>query len=305
MDNRTGRGYSNLTLQNFLDLPENLANFENAQVVVLCLPYESSTTYGKGTKKGPQAILQASQHLETFDEELNTEPCQIGIATQMPIQIFDNVPEKSVKQIAEACENLLKMNKFVVSIGGEHTVSIGLVQAFKKHFPNMWVLQLDAHSDLRDIYMDSPLNHACVMARIGELCNYIGLGIRSSIKNERDFIKEPSKLVYAYEMNQNPDWPKEILAHLGGPVYITIDLDFFDPAVIPSVGTPEPGGFFWYETLCFLRKVAKSRQILGFDVVELCPNPKFIASDFFTAKLIYKLIGYIFENKASQAKKIY
>lgn len=280
---------------NFLDLPKKLTNCELAEVVILCLPYEASTTYGKGTEKGPEAILRASQHVEIYDEELKTETCQIGICTEAPIETFDLMPEKAVKQITQACEIFLNKNKFVVGLGGEHMVTVGLVRAFKKHYPNLWVLQLDAHSDLRDSYMDSPFNHACVMSRIGNLCPFVGVGIRSSIKNELNFLKEPSKIVYAYEMNQNQAWPELVLSQLGDPVYITIDLDFFDPAVVPSVGTPEPGGFFWYETISFLRKVIQTRCIIGFDVVELCPKTEHIASDFYAAKLIYKLIGYIFK----------
>ncbi|MFQ5824494.1 MAG: agmatinase [bacterium] len=287
----------------YLDLPKYLTNLENAQVVILSIPYESSTTYGKGTKNGPKAILEASQHIETYDEELEIEPCQMGISTQMPFDSLDPVPEKSIMQITEACENFLKQNKFVVSLGGEHTVTVGVIQAFKKYFPNMWVLQLDAHSDLRDSYMNSPLNHACVMARVAELCPYIGLGIRSSIPDERELLKAPSKIFYAFEMTQNPSWPDQALAQLGDLVYITIDLDFFDPSVVSAVGTPEPGGFQWYETLRFLKRVAETKRIIGFDVVELSTKPNFVVSDFFAAKLIYKLLGYIFQDKIKNSTK--
>jgi agmatinase len=292
---------SEITYPGFLDLPERLTNFEFAKVVILCLPYEASTTYGKGTEKGPEAIVKASHHVETYDEELKSEPCEVGINTQMPIKTFDRVPEKAVNQITQACEILLSKNKFVVGLGGEHTVTVGLVQAFKKYFPDMWVLQLDAHSDLRDSYRDSQYNHACVMARIGELCPFVGVGIRSSIQDELDYLRPPSNLVYAYQMNENKAWPELVLSQLGNPVYITIDLDFFDPAVLPSVGTPEPGGFFWYETIRFLRKVIQSRRVIGLDVVELCPKSDVMAPDFFAAKLIYKLIGYVFEDKLSSS----
>jgi len=266
-------------------------------VVVLGVPYEASTTYGKGAAGGPQAIIEASSQVEFYDEELDTEICEIGIATEMPFRKFDPDPERAVNQIAAACGRLLAQKKFVVGLGGEHTVSLGLVQAFKKLYPDMWVLQLDAHSDLRDRYHDSPFNHACVMARIQELCPYFGLGIRSAIKGEREFLRPPSQILYAYEMYQNPNCAELVLEKLGNPIYITIDLDFFDPAFVPSVGTPEPGGFGWVETLSFLRKVVESRKILGFDVVELSPRPGFAASDFWAARLVYKLIGYIFASK--------
>lgn len=288
-------------LPNFLDLPENLSDLENAMVVLLCLPYEASTTYGKGTKNGPQAILEASGHIETYDEELDIEPCQIGISTQVPFESFDSVPETAIRQITDACESFLKRKKFVVSVGGEHTITVGLVRAFKKSFPDMWVLQLDAHSDLRHSYMNSPLNHACVMARVAEICPYIGVGIRSSTLSERQSLKAPSKIVYAHEMNQNPAWSDQVLADLGDLVYLTIDLDFFDPSVVPCVGTPEPGGFQWYETLNFLKKLSETKRIIGFDVVELSPEPNFVVSDVVAAKLIYKLLGYLFKDKLSKS----
>jgi agmatinase len=289
-------------LPDFLDLPECLTDLENAQVVILCLPYEASTTYGKGTKYGPKAILEASKQIETYDEELDVEPCRIGIATQMPIDSFDPRPENSIAQITNACESFLKRHKFVASLGGEHTITVGLVQAFKKYYPDMWVLQLDAHSDLRDSYLDSPLNHACVMARVAEMCPYVGIGVRSSIQGEREWLKAPSKIIYAYEMNQSSVWSDLALEQLGDLVYLTIDLDFFDPSVVPSVGTPEPGGFQWYETLRFLKKVSETKKIIGFDLVELSPKPDLVVSDFFAAKLVYKLLGYIFKDRLKNSK---
>jgi agmatinase len=282
---------------NFLDLPDRLSDFDKARIVVLGVPYEASTTYGKGTADGPLAIIEASSQVEFYDEELDAEICDIGIATEMPFRKFDPDPERAVNQIAAACERLLEQEKFVVGLGGEHTVSLGLVQAFKKFYPDMWVLQLDAHSDLRDRYHDSPFNHACVMARVQELCPYFGVGIRSGIKDERGLLKTPSRILYAHEMYQNPNWGEAVLEGVGEPLYITIDLDFFDPAFVPSVGTPEPGGFGWVETLRFLRNVARARKIIGFDVVELLPRPGFAAADFFAARLVYKLLGYIFAAK--------
>lgn len=282
---------------NFLGLPDSLTDPDTAKVAIMALPYEATTTYGKGTKHGPEAILAASQQLEFFDEELKLEACEIGMATHAPFESFPERPEQAVGQVARECEQLLSKNKFVVGLGGEHTVSIGMVKAFQKHFPNLWVLQLDAHSDMRNAYLDSPFNHACVMARIGEICPFIGMGIRSAIKGEKELVKSPSRIFYAHELVGNHTWTETVLAKLGDPVYVTIDLDFFDPSIVPSVGTPEPGGFGWYETLSFLRKVALSRKVVGFDVVELCPKAGFPASDFLAAKLIYKFLGYIFEDR--------
>lgn len=286
---------------NFLDLPGQLTDFERAQVAVLCIPYEASTTYGRGTQRGPQAIVDASHQVEFYDEELDLEPCQIGISTSMPIEKFDSNPEVAMEQISAACDKLLSQNKFVISLGGEHTVTVGLVRAFKKHYPNLWVLQLDAHSDLRNEYHGSKLNHACVMARVNEICPFLGVGIRSAIKDERNLLKPPSQIHYAHELQRNPSWSSFLVEPLREPVYITIDLDFFDPAIVPAVGTPEPGGFFWYETLAFLRNVIRSRKVVGFDIVELCPQAGFQASDFVAAKLAYKLIGYLFEKELRES----
>lgn len=282
-------------MTDFLDLPSELADLEQARAVVLAIPFEKTTTYGRGTKYGPEAIIAASTQVELYDEVLNTEPCQIGIATVRPWLKLDCVPERAVEEISAACEELLRQNKFVAALGGEHTVSVGVVRAFQKFYPHLSVLQLDAHSDLRDSYLGSRLNHACVMARIQELCPYVGVGIRSSIAGEQELLRPPSRIFYAWEMVRESSWQEQVMHTLGQQVYITIDLDFFDPAVVPSVGSPEPGGFHWYETLNFLRKVIQSRQVVGFDVVELRPRPEFPASDFLAARLVYKLLGYVFE----------
>ncbi len=286
--------------QNFLDLPTELSNPESARVMVLGLPYEATTTYGKGTANGPVAIIEASSMIEFFDEELDTETCQIGIATDMSLVRFCPEHEKAVQQISASCEQWLSKRKFVVGLGGEHTVSVGLVGALKKFYPNMWVLQLDAHSDLRDEYQGSRFSHACAMARIQEICPYVGLGIRSGLKGEKSWLRSPSKVIYAHEMHRQRKWVDTVLQALGDPVFITIDLDFFDPSAVSSLGTPEPGGFHWFETLDFLKQIIHSRKVIGFDVVELSPKPGFTASDFFAAKLIYKLIGYIFAPEIKQ-----
>ncbi|MFQ5706869.1 MAG: agmatinase [bacterium] len=288
---------------NFLGLPESLADLATARVAILCLPLEASTTYGKGTARGPQAILAASHQVELYDEELQTTPCEIGISTQQPFAQFEDSIEFSLQQIASECARLLKMDKFVVGLGGEHSITVGLVQAFQAQFPDLWVLQLDAHSDMRDSYMNSKYNHACVMARVGEICPFIGVGIRSSLRDEQEALKGPSRIIYAFEMQQNQAWPDLVLAHLGDPVYLTIDLDFFDPGIMPSVGTPEPGGFYWHETLAFLKRVVQTHTVVGFDVVELRPLPNLSAPDFTAAKLVYKLIGYQFANIVKSGNK--
>ncbi|MFQ5603791.1 MAG: agmatinase [bacterium] len=288
---------STVSKHQFLDLPQHLCDPEKAAVAVLGFPYEKTTSYVKGTLNGPHAIIAASSQIEFYDEELDFEPCVVGISTEMPVAHFEAESEKALAQIAVASEEKLLRQQMVVGLGGEHTISYGIIRAYKKFFPDIWVLQLDAHSDLRDTYQNSLYNHACVMSRISAICPFVGVGIRSGIAGEREKLMPPSKLFYAYEMHQNPNWAEEALSNLGDPVFITIDLDFFDPGVMPSVGTPEPGGFHWVETLAFLKKVTRSRNVVGFDVVELSPKPGAVASDFFAAKLIYKLIGYVFADK--------
>jgi len=291
------------TSMTFLDLPRALCDPETSRVAVLCLPYEATTSYGQGTENGPEAIIRASTQVEFYDEELDLEPCQIGVETVRPTMKFFEEPAQAIDQIAGICRRLLHRDKFVVGLGGEHTVSVGLVQAMKEKHPNLSVLQLDAHSDLRDTYQGSRYSHACVMARILEMCPYVGLGIRSSIPAQAGKLGKDSHILYAHEMATRTDWATWTLDRLGDPVYITIDLDFFDPSQVPAVGTPEPGGFCWYETLALLRQVVRQRTIVGFDVVELRPQADFPASDFFAAKLIYKLLGYIFEREIDVSEK--
>jgi len=288
----------------FLDLPPELSDYETSRVAILSLPFEATTTYGKGTANGPEAIIDASAQVEFYDEELDAEPCAIGIATVRPIAVFESKPEAATSQIEAACTSLLNNEKYVVGLGGEHTVTVGMVRSFAKKFPDISVLQLDAHSDLRDSYKGSNYNHACVMKRVTEVCPYVGVGIRSGIPGERAELAPNSKLIYAHEMVSNQNWQDDALRGLKKQVYITVDLDFFDPAIMPSVGTPEPGGFHWYETLGFLRRVFASHEVLGFDIVELLPNENAPASDFLAAKLVYKMIGMSFsQNHQNSAQK--
>ncbi len=277
----------------FLDLPDEHSDPTRARFAVLPIPYEGTTTYGQGTKGGPRAILEASTQVELYDEELEAEPYQNGITTLPEVVPHAADPEAAVKTVRQACSAAMQQGKFVVGLGGEHTVTVGLVEAMHEKFPGMSVLQLDAHSDLRDSYQGSRYNHACVMARVSGICPFVGVGIRSAIPDEKKNLGVNSRIFYAHELRQSSNWQAEVVSALGDPLYITIDLDFFDPAIVPAVGTPEPGGFFWDETLQLLRAVARSRRIIGFDVVELSPRPGWPASDFLAAKLTYKLMGYI------------
>jgi agmatinase len=273
-------------------LPEESA-FEHAQVVILPIPYEQTTTYGTGTKEGPQAIIAASRHMELYDEELDFEAYRLGIHTLREIETVASGPQAMLERITEVARDLLRHGKFVVGLGGEHTISFGLVRAFAERFPGLSVLQFDAHADLRDTYQGTPYNHASVLRRISELVPAVQVGIRSLSREEAEWVKARGKrLFYAAEVLASPSIATAISEALTEDVYITICLDGFDPSIMPAVGTPEPGGLGWYDVLRIVRRVAETRHVVGFDVVELFPMPGNIAPDFLAAKLVYKVLGY-------------
>jgi len=279
---------------NFLSLPPEFSELENSEFVILPVPYERTITFKTGTKEGPQAIIHASQEVETFDEELKQEPFKVGIHTLEEMEITARGPEKMVEKVYKIGKELVDMNKRVVLLGGEHTVSIGLVKAESEKYENLSVLQLDAHADLRDSYQESKYSHACTMRRIGEMAPFVGVGIRNLSLEEHQFIqKKKIDLLFAKDLAKDDMWVDQVISKLPENVYLTMDLDFLDPSIMPSVGTPEPGGLLWNQTLDLLKKVADTKNIVGFDCVELCPIPGLVAPDFLAAKLIYKIIGYI------------
>lgn len=280
--------------KNFLGLEERYADLLGARAAILPIPYEATTSYLHGSQHGPAAILTASQQVEFFDDELDLEPRDAGITTLEPLAFKRLSHEAALAHIRQSAARVMEAEKFLVSLGGEHSITIPLVQAANEMFDNLSVLQLDAHSDLRDSYEGSKFNHACVMARVNETCPFAGIGLRSGILGERKSIRKDARLVYAREMAGDSEWQDAVLNTLTDNVYLTIDLDFFDPAVMPAVGTPEPGGFNWYETLAFLRRVFREKHVVAADVVELLPMPHQIHADFFAAKLVYKLIAYKF-----------
>ncbi|OJJ14179.1 agmatinase [marine bacterium AO1-C] len=280
----------------FGDFEEQYTALENAQVVILPIPYDETSTWIKGADKGPQAILDASYNLEFYDIETQSEVYKQGIYTA-PAVAEKSSPEAMVKAVKQATTQYLEKGKFVVPIGGEHSVSIGAIQAFAQKFENLTILQIDAHTDLRPSYMGSPNNHACVMARAREVAQIVQVGIRSMDSSELPFVEE-GRIFYAHDIcrqrRNNHHWQQEVVDQLTENVYITIDLDGFDPSILPSTGTPEPGGLEYYEVLDLLKLVHQHTNIVGFDVVELCPNEQSKASDFFAAKLIYQLLSYKF-----------
>jgi agmatinase len=273
-------------------LPEESA-FAQAQVVILPIPYEQTTTYGTGTKEGPQALIAASRHMELYDEELDYEVYRVGIHTLRELETVASGPQAMLERITDVTRELLGQGKFVIGLGGEHTISFGLVRAYAERFPGLSVLQFDAHGDLRDSYQGTPYNHASVLRRILELVPAVQVGIRSLSREEAEWVKaRQMRLFFASEVVGSPSIATAISEALSEDVYITICLDGLDPSIMPAVGTPEPGGLGWYDILRIVRRVAETHRIVGFDVVELFPIPGNIAPDFLAAKLVYKVLGY-------------
>lgn len=283
--------------ENFLELEDEFSNYETSKVVVLPVPYEKTTTYMKGAGKGPEAILKASRQVELYNEELGKNMYDMGICTLNELRI-EGKPELMVNVVYENVKKLIDGNKFPVVIGGEHSITPGCIKAFDG-FDSFSILQLDAHADLREEYNGTKFSHACAMKRCLDICkNIVQVGIRSLCDEEAAFAKETKrKIFWAKDIFDNDEWFDEAISKLSKNVYITLDLDVFDPSIIPSTGTPEPGGLLYYQTLRFLRRVFEKRNVVGFDVVELCPNENDVSSDFTAAKIIYKMIGYKFTQK--------
>jgi agmatinase len=271
---------------------EVVYDYAGSGIIIVPVPYDETSTWMKGSDKGPEAILAASVNLEFYDIETETEVHKKGIHTIIPVT-EKRSPESLVNAVRDKVLQLLMEKKFPVIIGGNHTVSIGSVKAFSEHFKDLSVLQLDAHADLRPVYEGSPLNHACVMARAREYAPVVQVGIRSMSIDEIPFA-EKERMFYAHELYHNKELYRKAIDKLTENVYITIDLDVFDTSIMPSTGTPEPGGPDYFEVMHFLREVAENRNIVGFDVVELCPSPVNKAPDFVAAKVIYQLLSYIF-----------
>lgn len=279
-------------MERFAGVPDQYAVYETAKMVVLPVPYDETSSWIKGSDKGPEALLDASVALEWYDIETQTQVYKKGIFTALPITEKSS-PELLCNAVQERVTTYLKDGKFPVTIGGNHTVSIGAIRAAASQYADLTILQMDAHSDLRPSYEGSPLNHACVMYQALQLCPITQVGIRSMCEEELGLFKE-DRIFYAHAIAGQTDWQQKALATLSKNVYITIDLDVFDPSVLPSTGTPEPGGLRYYEVLHFLRSVFAQYNVVGFDVVELCPNPNERASDFLAARLMYQLMTYKF-----------
>ena len=271
---------------------EVIYDYEGSRIIIVPVPYDATSTWMRGSDKGPDAIMEASVNLEFYDIETTSEVHKMGIHTIDPV-LEKGSPEALVNAVFNKTSHLLQDKKLPVIVGGNHTVSIGAVKAFSKNYPDLSVLQLDAHSDLRQEYEGSPFNHACTMARARELAPLVQVGIRSVSAEELPFI-DRERIFYAHELYYDKMLYQKAVDKLTENVYVTIDLDVFDPSVMPSTGTPEPGGPDYFELMHFLRDVARKRNIVGFDVVELCPSTTNKSPDFMAAKIIYQLLSYIF-----------
>ena len=270
-------------------------SFETAKAVILPVPLESTTSYVPGTRNGPREILVASSHLELWDEETNTDIHPIGIFTLPEMELpFDNM-EDIMAEISRVTSAILDHDKFPVVLGGEHSITGAVVAAVAKKYSGVSVLQIDAHADLRDMYMGTRFNHACAMRRVAEHARVTQVGIRSMSTEEAKAAPQlPTTIFYDVNMRQDRNWIAKVVESLGEKVYITIDVDGMDPAIMPATGTPEPGGLSWYEILSLLRAVISARNVVGCDLVELSPLPGVAAPNFLCAKLVYKILSYQF-----------
>ncbi|MBU4344635.1 MAG: agmatinase [Desulfobacteraceae bacterium] len=274
---------------------EEFCRYEAASIAILPVPYDGTSTWMKGSNSGPQALLDASANMELYDIETDSEVFKRGIVTMDPVLCPDD-PEAMVNVVYKRAKSILEDGKFIVGIGGEHTISVGLVRAVAEKVRDLSVLQLDAHSDTRNEYEGSRYNHACVMSRIAEICPYVQTGIRSMDSSELERL-DRDRIFFAHEMLKDSKVISRMLKALTQNVYITIDLDVFDPSVMPSTGTPEPGGLDWYTLIELIESVVREKNVVGMDVTELLPNPANRAPDFVAAKLIYRVLSMIFAKR--------
>jgi agmatinase len=276
----------------FAGLEPPYSAFKQARIVVLPVPYDSTSEWRSGSRHGPQAIINASQYLELYDLELDREIYKVGISTLARLEPVLSSPQDMIDKVYDVVKGLIQKEKFVVLLGGEHSLSLGAVRAFQEAFPTLSVLQLDAHADLRDEYLGTRYGQACIMRRILEVCPISQAGVRSLSWEERQFATQNKlKLFYMPELTSNPASVDRIVDSLSEDVYVTIDVDVLDPCVMPAVGTPEPDGMSWRQILDILESVTLHKHVVGFDLMEFCPGEGPHSCAFLLAKLAYKLIG--------------
>jgi agmatinase len=276
----------------YAGIPQEYSKLEKAKVVLIPVPYDGTSTWQKGADKGPEAFLQASENMELYDIETDSEVYKEGVFLAEAVN-GGSSPKEMVKAVHESVKKYINKNKFVTIFGGEHSISIGTIRAFNECFDNLTVLHIDAHADLRPEYEGTKFNHACAVYEASQNTNLIQVGIRSMDIIEKS-VMDYDKTFFAHEMLLNEYWIENVIDLMTDNVFITFDLDVLDPSIMPSTGTPEPGGLLWYETLDLLKKVFTEKNVVGFDIVELCPNEKDKSSDFLAAKLYYKMLSYKF-----------
>ncbi len=278
----------------YAGIPEQFSKIETSKVVLIPVPYEGTSTWQKGASNGPEAFLQASENMELYDIETDSEVYKNGI--YLADAITENVsPEKMVEEVKKITKSYIRKNKFVTLFGGNHSVSIGSIRAFNECFSSLTVVHLGAHADLRKEYEGSSFSHACALYEASQTTNLIQVGIRSMDIIETTII-DKDKTFFAHELAQDDYWMENAIDLMTEKVFLTIDLNAFDPSLLPSTGNPEPGGLLWYETLEFLQKIFKEKTVVGFDIVELSPNASEKSSDLLAAKLYYKMLSYKFDN---------
>jgi agmatinase len=288
--------------RNFCGLPPDLSAWKGSRAVIIPVPYDLTSTYVSGSRRGPDAIIDASMNMEQFDEELRCETFRIGIHTQDALEPTAASPDGMIAAVEHAVGRVAAAGKLPVMLGGEHSITVGALRALKKRHRGLSILQFDAHADLRESYQGTRLSHACAGRRAAEMGKLVQVGIRS-LSAEEEAFRAGSDVTtfFASEIAAGRAGPREIAAALGDVVYITVDLDVLDPAYMPATGTPEPGGLDWYRLTGILRAACEGRTVVGFDVVELCPIGGNVAPDFLAAKLVYRILGYVL-GKAAPAK---
>lgn len=278
----------------FGGLPDAFSSLVESKIVLVPVPFDQTTTYQQGADLGPAALIEASRNLELYDIETDSQVYLQGIATLPPVVATHSTEMRD--HLYQTVKEQIASNKFVVTLGGEHSISYAPILAHAEAYPGMSVLQIDAHADLQPAYEGNPWSHASVMARVREissLSSVVAVAIRSMSLEEKPSLKGQTT-IFGHEIDLGDSWMDRAIAQLHGPVYITFDLDAFDSSLLSSTGTPEPGGLQWNQTMRFLQRVAREKKIIGFDVVELCPIPGHVAADYLAAKLIYKLLSYIY-----------
>ncbi len=280
-------------MNTFAGIKEQYAKYENSNVLLQGITYDGTSTWGKGADKGFEAFLDAAENMELYDIETDSEVYTQGIH-MLPVITESSSPEQVFKTVYEKTKQLLSEDKFLTFFGGEHSISIGVIKAFYEKYPDITIVQLDAHADLRKSYLGTPYNHACALYDASQNANLLQIGIRSMDACEKQYMNY-DKCFFAQDIANDAAWIDKAIGLMTDKVYITIDLDAFDPSILPGTGTPEPGGLQWYETLTFLKKIFQNKNVLGFDIVELAPIENHSASQFLSAKLYYKLLSYKFK----------